>query len=958
MKKVINMQENEDLTLYRNAMEFAKNKRPFATGFGNIYVARTFDRDGNQTSETYGMNMLTEYGFNQYFTRTDTSFPKYLYIGNSYDREESVLNRTSLFSYYTQEHDNDSLRNTTKNYNYPMYYYEIPGSNPKNGIVTCVGKYQTSYFDYTINGVEQDFEITEYGLGTSPSALWTHSWVYDKQGAYAQVTKRTGERLEITIFLCISYQTSIIKNAWANNRYMVLTGVKDFVEYRMNGYDVGTFRRNNELAVSDPYNDSKGSSVDSSGNTTAPRRFSITSTSTGQRAMTRYCNIASFNIYNTSGVENGYIDGFFWRCTGFKIIEPQVLTEANAESFDIIVRDTFDNFTYTSLSNRFGENTTKAGYAPFTQADIQNVYLYDRFQGDYLNPVSFTNDKNHWYTETSLQTSLATIISHTDIKDEIIQLYVYQNLHTEDPISYFDNVNIQTIYATDEYWNRSTWELISIPNDPNQIPAALKTKRYYITSSNTNSLMPVRESIPFTLSPNNATAKTFVFNLGNGQRSTCEWYHPTHGYFVYGPNIYIPSTNATFLIGTGTGITASTDFNAGNSYCYGNFIMSFYGSDRNASITVTNVTDFSHIYSTIKLLTGDDGFTAFSEATPFDYTYRTESGTGLLCIQKTNANEAVVYDMTNQISGAENQLYRKHFDAKMSCSIYSTQNKKQIAYLTTESTPTIKVYDFTQNTDIAEFTLPSGATDATLMWGLNDYLWATNGSSWSCVYKISNGSGSGTNTNICTLITNKTNLKNIMWTCVDDVIIIYNQTDHNYANAYYCRIDNNGSQVSTIFNLSDFARSTTGHYYYSTYKLKYIENGKTLVLLVSMYYTNHSNQHGSNSSYRGCNRDIIDFGQWLNPPATHDGPVNNSWQTEGKEDTPGWAYYGEHVIWGNRQIPIALMMPIRLVGKTRTISAVNYIKNIGAKQFSISITNERPDYWNSQRPGYPPGTLS
>jgi hypothetical protein len=112
------------------------------------------------------------------------------------------------------------------------------------------------------------------------------------------------------------------------------------------------------------------------------------------------------------------------------------------------------------------------------------------------------------------------------------------------------------------------------------------------------------------------------------------------------------------------------------------------------------------------------------------------------------------------------------------------------------------------------------------------------------------------------------------------------------------------------------------------------------------------------TQYPGSNRDIIDFGQWLNPPATQDGPVNNAWQTDGQNSTPGWAYYGEHVIWGNRKIPIALMMPIRLVGKTRTISAVNYIKNIGAKQFSISITNERPDYWNSQQPGYPPGTLS
>ena len=55
----------------------------FKTGHvSNVYVAKTYTSDGKCIDEKYGMNLLTDYGFQQYFGVDGTpTFPKNLYVG-------------------------------------------------------------------------------------------------------------------------------------------------------------------------------------------------------------------------------------------------------------------------------------------------------------------------------------------------------------------------------------------------------------------------------------------------------------------------------------------------------------------------------------------------------------------------------------------------------------------------------------------------------------------------------------------------------------------------------------------------------------------------------------------------------------------------------------------------------------------------------------------------------------
>lgn len=958
------MADQNDILIYKKAIEFAKHKRPNG-GLGNIYVARTIDRDGNVTSETYGMNQLTEYGLIQYFNvndsgaETGSAFPYYLYIGDGVEHSISLINDNvtggghKLSSYVTQEHDDDASRDRTVDYRYPMYYYPIPGDANNDGIVTCVCKFQTSMFPENIANISQEFNITEYGIGTGPEKLWTHSWVYDKTGRYASITKKPNERLQVIIFFCLSYKTSMITSDYANNRYSVITTLERFLGSNNNNHmkdtSCGTMRRYNEDGSADGY---------------ATRTISWSSSVVSAHSQTKYTNIAPFNLMRISGAENGYIDGFYSYSPGFRIVEPQVLSEQNAEEFDIILRDTYHNFcpTSTSMSLRFGENSDVT--SPFTQADIEYVCLYDKYRGDYENSVDFSNDKNHWYCEAPMQKDFNTPIYYTDINDTIAEMYVYQNIHTEDPIEYFNNTNIQSIYATDAYWDRASWTQITNPTAASKIPEALKTKRYYITSTDQNSLLPVRRSGLFTLIPDNATRETLNFSryerideVGCGT-NTCENYD--NGYYVKMAHVYIPSLLQTFQIGPpGDKLNASIGYSyAYQHFCYRKNIVTLPLQDGSNDVAyVTNLDDLSQPYSVLNSLTGENGFTSMG-ARAGNRLYTTESSTGLLCMQKTDADECVVMDLTNKIIGSNNQFYKKRFDSKMACAIYNTENDdRHFAYVDAQNPSTIVVYDFATETSITTLNLPNGATDTTMMWALNDHIWATNGSSWCQHWDLTTNdpNPNGESCNSMTLVTSRSNAYLTKITAVKDVILIYNANNVSSSNAFFTRTD---QTQSTIFNLNDFTYTADNYLTTSRYSLKYIEKGKTLALVVN-YASSYDNHNGW-----GSYRRLIDFGQYLTMPPGADGPVpnvvNSHLRASSSSDTiyPSWITYGEHVIYGKEKIPISLLMPHRLVGRTRTHSTVNAIKHVNGKQFSVTYTNSPPGEWSEDKPGYPPGTLN
>jgi hypothetical protein len=201
------------------------------------------------------------------------------------------------------------------------------------------------------------------------------------------------------------------------------------------------------------------------------------------------------------------------------------------------------------------------------------------------------------------------------------------------------------------------------------------------------------------------------------------------------------------------------------------------------------------------------------------------------------------------------------------------------------------------------------------------------------------------------IFSNKADLYRARITAVNDIIMLYDVQDVNLSHVYFNRID---ERQTTIFDLRDFEFLKDKGSTRSYYKLKYIEDGKTLALIGDMYVI---------GNYGAINHIIIDLGQYVNPPTGYD-PIYSKIYYELERNSsssdihPSFITYGENVIYGKRQIPIALMMPMQIKGKTRTISAVNYTKHLSDKTFNVTFTNTPPNEWSVDKPGYPPGTLN
>ena len=206
---------------YFKAIEFGKQfrKRHHIEGMSNIYVAQLFDLDGNLVDEKYGMNVMTDYGMNKMFTDHAT-FPTNVYIGSG----DGIIGPDSSSMLQQQWSEPAIVTDSTKA-NYPMFFDSTP-VDPELRVITCVSRYCICKFTYSIGG--GSLSITEYGIGTSPTQLWTHSFVYDSLGRQSMVNKLQNTELVLTIFLCMSFNEKMITDAWSNGKALLITTMNRF----------------------------------------------------------------------------------------------------------------------------------------------------------------------------------------------------------------------------------------------------------------------------------------------------------------------------------------------------------------------------------------------------------------------------------------------------------------------------------------------------------------------------------------------------------------------------------------------------------------------------------------------------------------------------------------------------------------------------------------------------------
>lgn len=876
--------------VYERAIAFASNynRTNHTIGFSNIYVIQKSDMDGKITGEYYGMNLMTDYGMQQYFIN-GSSWPTNLYIGNG--AGEITVASNALISPVTTTAATAS--DTTISYGYPLHYFA------ETGLITATCRFLVVYFDYAIPGIDTPVTISEYGIGTATNALWTHSWVYDNLGRQVTITKNPNERLTITVYFCLSYSKSMIDSEWNNGKHIVITTMERFFN-RMREDRIRTFKRYNVGA-------------DRAKSNTESAFDNVTHT------ITAYANMSEFTLAAGSSESTGYIDGVASYRNGFLMVEHEMLP--TAETFDVIL----DPYTSAlnedeSLSRNFGD----ASKVPVTQTTIQHSYTFDHKTGafDSEETVSTTADK--WFTETTMSSYFAMPIYYTT-NQTITQMYVYQNLNTNDPIIRIDGA-LSTVYATDEYWNTSSWTLIT---DLTNVPVSERSRKYWITPSNTVNLEPVREHAGYIVGSNRSQLMEFTQSFKLGMCNTCS--DEPGKYFVIDNRVFDTSDYTSLQISTKTGI--------GNVRTFATYFEQVEDTTRRTPqflVIESGTTDLT-MYSrelgstwTSRRVSPDsidDCFTAYTTTADLVGT-RTYSGG----VVKTIHESAIGFVGTStRFPGYDNIMYvysgvgsgNAQYGVITGCVINASS---KYAYINNSDPHTIVVSDLIDS-DVyptQTFTFPSTAPNPLFMFGFDKYVYVTDGATYMYVIDMSTGVAS-----LCDgyIPDTAAGIKSMRQTATDDCMIIYHYSDTNMNTAYVVRGDN-PTHVSTLQTLTQPVSSRRSGCQYTLTKI-----GETNVLIYEGEYYSSS----------GTSCEIFDFSRWL-----YDGTVQCVRTTSGSQTMT--VLYGDRLCKQNQLSILGNYIQHRVVGTTKTITTLNTLKHLSDKQWQITYTNI-PSF-----NGLPPGT--
>lgn len=474
----------------------------------NLYLLQTVDRDGNITGEAYGVNVLTDTGLKQacnsdiYLSYTACN----VFIGKGSGTPS--LSDTTLF---------DKITATGTTYNgYSTSYRRACKFDKTTGVWTAYRCYHQGYFDYTVSGVSEDVDVTElgYSYNGAINALWTHTLVYDSDGNISSIKKRVNERLYITIQFCANMNVNIIKKLWDQKQYLLAQ--PGAVLYNNNLYQF--------LVYGDPKyrpNIEDRSSWTSNSIYYRKEQPQVNYTM-GEGYIDLYNNFSYSNHIATGKSTYGggmYFGNRYSMCTkligvttrnSYRFTQSYGLnsnmlslttTEELEEPEELVSTNIWTNAGSTSnrISNIFGnywvDSTYGQGYLPVANFVIQSLRMYNHQTKEWDIEENFTQLSPNTLENSFVDHRLPIYVS---LDGKSATYYVTQNITPEVAVTGFSNTGI-SVYATDEYWDTDTWEIIG---NLTNIDESLQHKRYYI-SSGSDVLWPYRswESLPSIIPP-------------------------------------------------------------------------------------------------------------------------------------------------------------------------------------------------------------------------------------------------------------------------------------------------------------------------------------------------------------------------------------------------------------------------------------------------------------------------
>lgn len=860
---------------FQRLMEFAKNfKQTNKTStLSNMYVLQTVDKDGNVLDEKYGMNIFTNYGMSQYFV-SKANFPTNLYIGNGSGTFNHASEPVLLSPIITTPASSTS---TVKSYAYPLYYDNL------EGIITCVMKYMDVNFPYTVSGLDAPVDISEYGIGTAYNQLWTHSWVYNSSGVKSTIRKEPGTRLDITVYMCMSYTTDLISDGITNGKYICITTMERFFNgstVRMEETNLYTFRRNDYYERSKSFTSGYQDNIES-----------ITS------------NMGDFILLpmdqsNTN--QNVYIDGFISWHVGFNMFERVKMPTPLA--FDLIGKPIGTHFTkWDGFSYGFGN--TSSGI-PFTQANITGCYTYNYKTGEYSCPDHYLNNTNKWYNDISFKTDFATPIWFTN-NNEVQTIKLYRNMRLDDPITAINSA-ITTLYATDEYWNTSSWTRVL---DVTSIPVALQNKKYWLTSDNVE-IKPVRGMQPFEFigSDDTTHAPTFGFRLTDysyGFAQSAADRSSSKKWYALGPKVYVVSRGDVV-------IQFIPNSNAGIPIGYNDLVIHYSEGSSSASFYEVNITDPVPTPVT----------TATVNSLVPGKSHVTESENGYVIMSEYTSNSST-NGRTIKLDLTGSSVVQTQLDPAIDAACIPKSGN--YAYIDKTDVRRIYVKKLSDDSLVKQLDLPSNLAAPVFIFGYKNYVYITDTANYIYLYDTSNDTLTQLSSTFPGSQYNQSNRYVSHQTCSDNCLVLYTSNMGNsYATTWYTT-SNNPTSVTSLTGLTDPVSQSGAH-------MDVVDINTNSILLI---------RQGANSSNAVVTG--FDLGKFIQTGTT-DAVSRNEGST------------GSVVVWGefgttlNQGFPLANLLPHRIVGTTDTVTTVDYQKHVFDKRWTVEVTNL------GSYSGLPPGT--
>lgn len=510
--------------------EFYENvKHKFKYGLHNLYELTSVDMDGNVTDRKFGINVLTDSGFEKLYTAKSYHVTYDVKLGDG-TGIPSVTD-TNLFH---QTLTAGGTRTGTGSYNRPEHYTTGAKEilyDSTTGIISGLYCFDSWMWDYNYSDINNPVPVTEIGIFFD-NVMAVHSLVYDKQGSPASITKNPNQRLYLKVYFVDNIDETLIQNAYSNGIYfMINPSVLILIDsYNSMEYMVDFLHSKNSDDYYHEYSRSDywGWDVNHAlvSGTTDERRAGWSEPARVIEDKHRYLDITTFTT--GSGIRkprNAVYSEEMVTFTLDRLPSPETLES------DTLFTNSVTSVYFTNAFGNSYNSDSHAGEFPVVDYNMTSLKKYNQLTDDWDVDESFVNAPLTTYTNPFLFSCHIRVMMNGSIQN----MYVYCNpFVSKYHLLGVSNTGI-VLYATDKYWDVSTYEII--PNLAS-IPSELQQKRYYVSFSET-ALSPSWDYEKHRLANMSVETLDKIIDLNSSETSSSST--RMRGDEYYDPKIHDPS---------------------------------------------------------------------------------------------------------------------------------------------------------------------------------------------------------------------------------------------------------------------------------------------------------------------------------------------------------------------------------------------------------------------------------